>query len=334
MKRINKLKQSVLLGYSLLRRKLAFATIPIFATDRCNSQCTICNIWKKKPKTDLDPEIVRRILKSKALSRYSGFILTGGEFILHPEHKEILSHLNASGKHYILLSNGLLPEKLIEIVREFAVKHVSLSLDGSPETYRKIRGVDGYSRVQETVERLKDDNIRVSIGYTISPWNSRSDLLHVMQFCTKHAVNLSVGYYCSVDYYDIGKYDGGLYSADDLIEHPYHKLYPLWAAGNLNMPCLSIFLKPVIRPNGDVDMCEPLGIKLGNLNEQSLEEIWHNRRTELLQKRNFSCNGCWHDAQRLCDISAISTFKSVIPTPALDRTLGKSDWRTVYKYLT
>jgi MoaA/NifB/PqqE/SkfB family radical SAM enzyme len=333
MNRTNKLKRSALLGYSLLRRKLAFAEIPIFATDRCNSKCLICNIWKKKPKTDLDPEVVRKILSSKVLSKFSSFILTGGEFILHPEYEEILTLLNESGKNYTLLSNGLLADRLIEVVRGFGVKSISLSLDGSPETHRKIRGVDGYSHVKEVVEELKDDNVRISIGYTISPWNSRSDLLHVMDFCTKNAVSLNVGYYCSMKYYDAWKQDGDLYSIDDLIDHPYHKLYPLWVSGNLNMPCLGIFLRPVIRPNGDVDLCEPLEIKLGNLYEQDLEEIWHNQRTKMLQKRNFSCNGCWHDAQRLCDIHVISAFKSLVPTLVFDRIFGKSDWRRIYKLL-
>lgn len=333
MKKTSKLKRYVLLSYSLLGRKLAFAEIPLFATDRCNSKCTICNIWKKTPKTDLDPEIVEKVLQSKVLSKSSSFILTGGEFILHPECDKILSLLNKNGKNYILLSNGLLPKKLIEIVREFKIKKLSLSLDGTPETYRKIRGVDGYQHIGEIVEELRDDNVHISIGYTISPWNSRNDLLHVMDFCAKNAVSLNVGYYCNMEYYDVSKQKEALYKIDDLFSNPYHKLYPLWASGSLNMPCLGIFLRPVIRPNGDVDICEPLQIKLGNLHESDLEEIWRNRRTKMLQKKYFHCNGCWHDAQRLCDIHAISTFKSLAPTLVLNSLFGKSDWSRIYSLL-
>jgi MoaA/NifB/PqqE/SkfB family radical SAM enzyme len=333
MNTIKKLRKPALLGYSLLGRKLAFAEIPIFVTDRCNSKCLICKIWKKTPKTDLDPKVVSRILRSKVLSKFSSFILTGGEFILHPECEEILSLLNESGKKYTVLSNGLLPDKLIEVVRRFGVKRISLSLDGSPETHRKIRGVDGYSNVKKVVEELKNDDVHMSIGYTISPWNSRNDLLHVMDFCAENGVSFNVGYYCSMEYYDASKHDGTLYTVDDLIRSPYHRLYPLWASGSLSMPCLGIFLRPVIRPNGDVDICEPLQIKLGNLYEQELEGIWRNKRTKMLQKRNFLCNGCWHDAQRLCDIHAISAFKSLVPTLVLDRFFGKTDWKRIYKLL-
>jgi len=333
MNKTDKLRRSALLGYSLLGRKLAFAEIPIFATDRCNSKCLICSIWKKSPKTDLDPKVVRKILESKVLSKFSSFILTGGEFILHPEYEEILSLLNKSGKNYTLLSNGLLPDRLIEIVRRFRVKRISLSLDGSPETYRKIRGVDGYSHVKKIVEELKDDDVRISIGYTISPWNSRNDLLHVMDFCTRNAVSFNVGYYCSMEYYDASKHNGTLYTVGELVSNPYHRLYPLWFSGRLDMPCLGVFLRPVVRPNGDVDICEPLQIKLGNLYEQDLEGIWRNQRTRMLQKKYFSCNGCWHDAQRLCDIHAISAFKSLVPALVLNRIFGKTDWRRIFKLL-
>ena len=332
MNRINELKQSVLQGYSLMRRKPAIVAIPIFATDRCNSKCLICNIWRKKPRTDLKPDVVKKILSSRVLSKSASLILTGGEFILHPEYEKILSLVNKSGKEYMLLSNGLLPDRLIAVVREFGVKSISLSLDGSPETYRKTRGVDGYSHVKKVVEELRDDNVRINIGYTISPWNSRSDLLHVMDFCTKNAVDLHVGYYSSVEYYDV-KNAGDLYTVEDLIDHPYHKLYPIWVSGNLKMPCLRIFLGPVIRPNGDVCLCEPRQIKLGNLYEQDLDEIWHSNRTTMLQKRNFSCNGCWHDSQRESDIHAIQTFKYLVPPLLLNTIFGKSDWRRIYKLL-
>jgi len=328
-----KLEQFGLLGYCVLGRKLGFVETPIFATDRCNSKCSICNIWKKMPKTDLDPEVIRKLLRSKVFRRSSRFILTGGEFILHPKHEEILSILNESGKTYILLSNGLLPDKLIRVVREFGVRHVSLSLDGSPETYEKIRGVDGYSLVERVVEELKGTDVFVNIGYTVSPWNSRSDLLHVMDFCQKHSVSLTVGYYCNVQYYGVGGHSGEMYSVGDLIDDPYHKLYPLWATGNLNMPCLGVFLRPVIRPNGDVDICEPLEIKLGNLYEEDMEQIWHKKRTKLLQKECFSCNGCWHDVQRLCDISAITACKSLVPSFVLNRVFGKSEWKRIYQFL-
>lgn len=331
MRGVSKLKRSVLLAHSIFGKRLAFEGIPIFATDRCNSRCQICNIWRKSPKTDLDPEMIKKILEDKVITRYSSFILTGGEFILHPKYREILSLFNQYKNFYILLSNGLLPDRLINTVREFRVKNLSISLDGCPETYRKIRGVDGYSCVERVVKELKDDDLRLSIGYTVSPWNIRDDLLHVINFCSKYRVDLNIGYYCNMEYYDITKPADKLYRVDDLANHPYHRLYPQWSSGNLDMPCMSIFLRPVVRPNGDVELCEPKQIKLGNLHEQSLGEIWLSDRTRELQRKYLHCNACWHDAQRGCDIYVTSILKSFVPSSLAGVILNGYNWQKIYR---
>lgn len=330
MLRIKRIKGLVLLAYGTLRRKLVFCPIPIFTTNRCNSRCRTCNIWKKKPKTDLDPRIIKGILGGKVVSRYSMLELTGGEFILHPEYREILSLLNhARINWYVLLSNSILANQLINTVREYGVKNISLSLDGPPGTYEETRGVDNYSNVEKVVKELSGDNVRISIDYTVSPLNSRDDLKHVMRFCARYGVALNVGYYTNVEYYDAQEPPDKLYNVQDLMSDPYHRLYPIWASGNLKMPCLSIFLRPVIRPNGDVELCESRETKLGNLYEQNLEEIWSSKRTRMLQRRYVSCNACWLDAQRGFDISIISTLMSFVPSSYLDRIFGNYDWKKI-----
>jgi radical SAM protein with 4Fe4S-binding SPASM domain len=278
----------------------------------------------------LDPKIIEKVLGDAAITRHSTFILTGGEFLLHPKHREIISLFNKRGNPYILLSNGLLPEQLVRTVKEFNVPHLSLSLDGPPETYARTRGVDGYSKVEKVIEDLKGSDTRLSVGYTVNPWNSREDLIHVMKFSKEHNVDLNIGYYCTMEYYDTKVKMGSSYTVDDLVDQPYHILYSSWVSGKLNMPCLSIFLRPVIRPNGDVELCEPLQIKLGNLYEDSLSKIWRNERTLSLQKKFMYCNSCWHDAQRGCDIRVLSIIKLFIPTPLLKTLYPKFDWSKIY----
>lgn len=229
--KIKDLKQSIPLIYSRTCNKFVFDAIPIFATSRCNSRCRICNIWQKTPKTDLDPKIIEKVLGDAAITRHSTFILTGGEFLLHPKHREIISLFNERGNPYILLSNGLLPEQLVRTVKEFNVPHLSLSLDGPPETYARTRGVDGYSKVEKVIEDLKGSDTRLSVGYTVNPWNSREDLIHVMKFSKEHNVDLNIGYYCTMEYYDTKVKMGSSYTVDDLVDQPYHTLYSSWVSG-------------------------------------------------------------------------------------------------------
>lgn len=320
------------LTYGVLRRRILYAQLPIFITDRCNSRCLTCNIWKKAPKTDLDVELVKRILQDKVITRHTSFCIAGGEPLLHPDCREILTLFR--GRDYLFLSNAILADRLISLVRECGIKRLSLSLDGPPETDRKIRGASGYSCVEKVVDELKDDDIDIYVNFTVSPWNTREDFKHVIEFCKQHRVHLFVGYYENMEYFDTTTPAGHLYKITDLItcppfganSHPYFNLYSHWASGNLKMPCFGVFLKPVIRPNGDVELCEGKRIKLGNLHEKSLGEIWHSKRTAELQRKYVRCNACWSDGQRASDLRVASLLKTFIPSKLLNMAFGKCDW--------
>ena len=310
------------------------APLPIFITTRCNSRCLICNIWRKKP-IDLDVEIINKILNDKVITKFSSFIIAGGEPILHPRFKEIMSLFQ--GRKYLFLSNGLLVDRLVEAVREFKIERLSLSLDGTPETYKKVRGVDGYSKVEKVVQELKDDKVSIYINFVVNPWNTRDDLMHVIEFCKKYGVYLLVGYYQNFPYFDTTRPADHLYDVNDLLTcpplpsnpHPYFKLYDQWASGNLNIPCFGVLLRPVIRANGDVELCEGRESVVGNLYEQNLGEIWTSRKTRDLQRQFIRCNACWADGQRPMDIVISSILKSFIPPMLLNRMLGKYDWEKV-----
>ena len=322
------------LTYTILRHKILYAQLPIFITDRCDSKCLICNIWKKKPKNDLSVEVIKRILSDKVVSKFSIFLIAGGEPMLHPNIREILPLFQ--GRDYLFLSNGLLADRLVDLVREFGIKRLSLSLDGPPETYEKIRGVDGYSRVEKVVNELKDDDVEIYVNFVVNPWNTREDLKHVIEFAKQHHIYLSMGYYENMEYFDTTRPAGHLYTIDDLLSypplpypHPYFDLYHDWVSGNLKIPCFSVLLRPVIRPNGDVELCEGKAIKLGNLYERNLGEIWNSKETRELQRRYIRCNACWADGQRTLDVRVSRVLKTFIPSRLLNMVFGRCDWEKI-----
>lgn len=255
--------------------------------------------------------------------------------MLHPNCREILSLFQ--GRDYLFLSNGLLADRLIEMVREFRIKHLALSLDGPPETYKKIRGVNGYSSVEKVVDELKDDEVDIIVNFVVNPWNTREDFKHVTEFCKKHGVYLFVGYYENMEYFDTTRPAGHLYKIYDLLScpplpsdpHAYFELYHYWVSGSLKIPCFSVLLRPVIRPNGDVELCEGKAIKLGNLYERSLGEIWNSKGTLELQRRYIHCNACWADGQRPSDVRISSLLKTFIPSKLLNMFFGRCDWEKI-----
>ncbi len=286
--------------YSIRRRRIL--SMPIYITNRCTSRCRTCNIWKMVEKIDLDKSIIEMLLADDEIGDDVEFIITGGDFLLHPECREIVSLFR--GKNIRVFSNGILVDELISLVKDEKVKYVSVSLDGKPETNKYIRGIDTFRNVEKIVDEIKEFT-SIEIEYTISKWNTREDLEFVLDFTKSHNIGLSVGYFSFVEYFGIEREGLELYDVSDMFTSDYYSLYSLWANKRLNIPCLSIYVRPVIKPNGDVELCEARKIKLGNLYKRSFGQIWRDRKTKDTIRSFTRCNRCWLNCQRTVDLAAM-----------------------------
>ena len=118
-------------------------------------------------------------MQSRCVTRRTTVGLEGGEFILHPQADEIMAWFQANHPNYTLLSNCLAPRRVIDAVRRYQPRHLYVSLDGGRETYQRMRGRDGYDRVIEVVEALKDE-VPLSLMFCLSPWNTFEDMAYVI----------------------------------------------------------------------------------------------------------------------------------------------------------
>jgi len=173
----------------------------IYATDLCDSQCKHCNIWAKRPVKYLSFEKIKEIMRSKAVSKDTAIGLEGGEFMLHPEAMKIMEWFKKNHPNFDLLSNCLKPESLIEAVKKFPPKRLYISLDGDKETYQHMRGKDGYDRVIQVIQELKDI-VPISTMFTLSPYNNFDDMRHVAEVCKKEGVDMRVGVYNDMSFFD------------------------------------------------------------------------------------------------------------------------------------
>ncbi|MFC1804608.1 radical SAM/SPASM domain-containing protein [Candidatus Omnitrophota bacterium] len=163
---------------NLLQRpyKLTFAV-----TYKCNGRCLTCDIWKRRPKDELSTEEIIRFFSKNNF--FSWIDLTGGEIILRKDIYEIIHAIKKSCKDLFLLhfpTNAADPESVIKLC-EFTEKLdlpkfvVSISFDGYPELYEKIRGDrDGCQKAIDLYKELKKRSSRkfgVYLGMTISNHN-------------------------------------------------------------------------------------------------------------------------------------------------------------------
>ena len=165
-----------------------------FVTYRCNSKCEYCNIWRDASHKDVkqarfsDAKQNIRDLKGIGVKLID---FTGGEPLLNNELPQMLQTAKGHGFFVKLSTNGLLyPEKADEI--QGNVDRVYFSLDTtSRNDYKKIRGIDGFDKVVESIDVAKVLNQEVCLLYTVANENIKN-ISGLVDFCQKNKVMMYV----------------------------------------------------------------------------------------------------------------------------------------------
>jgi MoaA/NifB/PqqE/SkfB family radical SAM enzyme len=156
--------------------KLTFAV-----TYACQSACTVCNIWKKRPKDELSLDEIRSILRSAP--HFSWVDLTGGEPFLRNDIEALAGAVTEECPNLAMLhipTNGLDPgriERGILTILERPPRRliVTVSIDGPPELNVTLRGhPEAWNAAVETfvrLRRLQSRHFGVLIGVTLSAAN-------------------------------------------------------------------------------------------------------------------------------------------------------------------
>ena len=308
----------------------------IYATNRCQSRCRHCNIWQK-PKDTLSKDEIVSLMSSRCIGSDTTVGLEGGEFVLHPQAAEIMEWFSINHPNYTLLSNCLSPQKVTDLARRYSPRRLYLSLDGDRETYRNMRGVDGYDKVIEVIEELKDE-VPISLMFCLSPFNSFKDMEYTIDIAKKYGIDIRIGIYGTMAYFDtkaemlqtkgedyISQIPANIHDTRE--NYDFVALYDQWRNGNLRLRCHSITNSLVVHPDGNVPVCQNLGVMLGNIREKSLDEILNSAESVAAQRRlSKGCNGCWINFHRKYDIILLRSLEKVFPKRLIEIFYGKYQW--------
>ncbi len=144
-------------------------------TYRCNSRCTMCDIWKLKEIRELGLEYYKKIPAS-----LRDINVSGGEPFLRQDIVELVKilHETCPKARIVISSNGyltdLIEDKMREILKFAPNTGVGISIDGIGEMHDKIRGIPGgFNLSVKTVKTLREklgmSNLR--LAFTISKQN-------------------------------------------------------------------------------------------------------------------------------------------------------------------
>ncbi|NSW92498.1 MAG: radical SAM protein [Firmicutes bacterium] len=144
-------------------------SLTVSITQKCNSKCKTCNIWKdprnKQPNNELAIDEYDKIFESIGRS-VIWYTLSGGEPFLRKDIVEIAKLIikYSAPKVIIIPTNGLLvdrifreTENILKILPHHSTLIVNISLDGIGENHDEIRGIPGnFKKFLETFAALKE----------------------------------------------------------------------------------------------------------------------------------------------------------------------------------
>lgn len=294
-------------------------------TDFCNLRCLHCYQEDFSKKRDLDEkglEIVSENLFSTLgkWGRRACIHLTGGEPFLKPELFSLLRHLemHPEVEELGIITNGLfLNEEIIKKLTSFSkLKRIKISLDGaSPETNDSIRGRGIFSKVVQTLFRLKGKHpFAIIFMFTVMRRNFRefskflklSQRLGVNGFIIERFIPWGRGrermeeVLTREDWNEFMEILCALSSIEDknllLTFQAFQVVLNEEGVELSGAPCVLGKDGLCILPDGELFPCRRFPLSIGNLFKDSLERIWE--ESELLailrKKENLKgkCGGC------------------------------------------
>ncbi len=287
-------------------------------TDRCNSRCKHCNIWQNTPTVNpLTPAEIEKTLSSPLFKNIEYILNTGGEPTTRGDLEQVFlaEHKALPNAKLQLSTNGLLPDRALSLVK-FALNNdicidVGLSLDGVGNNHDEIRGVPGNfnkaERLLSELFKLKEQNpgkLDITVGYVLSAL-SLSMLPEVRTYLQeKFAIEPFVQWYNEAPFYD--NVGNTLTGKDELIQTVksldpeilgginLKEMWLKWLKGKpIKFQCFAIDTFCVLKCDGAIAPCLSLwDAEIGNVRENSPEEVWKSKRANEVRRMVRKCSGC------------------------------------------
>ncbi|NQU19303.1 radical SAM protein [bacterium] len=302
--------------------------LQISVTNRCNLQCTSCNVWRQdNSDSELGLSDIKDILDESAKWGIKEVHLLGGEPLLREDWPEIAKYVKKKELSLVICTNGtLINENMVAKIIECRVDILSVSLDGAKEkTHDSLRGQKGaYNKILRGINLLNefDNSIRpkvvliltvskknllelkeyIDLAYSLSAYGiyfTALTLDNVQLFSQKktHDLWIEKEYFKDLDkifqeIYDYGKSKGYCF------DYPSFKSFADYFRGDLqkrDWVCFAGLKRLVVIPTGDIQVC---GEVVGNYKAaRSLKKIWSSpravkRRWFVKNCRNYCLQDC------------------------------------------
>ena len=259
--------------------------IGIEPTNLCNLSCLMCPRPLMQRKTGLmDFSLFKKIVDESKGKTELLYMANGvGEPLIHPNIIEMIEYANKSGIHTMIGTNGtLLTKDLTTRLFNSGLDIIELSIDAATSsTYNKIRGGKNYEQLLKNLRTFSEAN------------HSRKSAkpFTILQFImTKFNVQEAEQFYKKFKGagFDLLAFINCHTWAGNIENFSVNCKKPLGKFSN----CRLLWSQVAILWNGDVTPCNydfDGKSVIGNVNNNSLKEIWNS--SKMLRIRNYHFSG-------------------------------------------
>ena len=284
----------------------------VIVTYRCNARCTMCNRYKapSKPEEEISIETIKKLPQMYFTN------ITGGEPFIRSDLKDIVRELYKKSERIVISTNGFFTDRIIDLCKEFPNVGIRISIEGLEDTNNAIRGLEnGFNRGYTTLKKLVEMNHPdVGFGMTVQDANAK-DLVPLYELSNEMNMEFATASLHNSFYFVEAKNiikDRPMVAQnfENLINELLKSNSPKkWFRAYFNhglinyiygqkrlLPCDMAFDTFFIDPYGDVMPCNGTKEKevMGNLNEQSWDELWASEQADKVRAKVRGCNrNCW-----------------------------------------
>ncbi|RLI96754.1 MAG: hypothetical protein DRO99_03950 [Candidatus Aenigmatarchaeota archaeon] len=320
--------------------RLLIRSINWIITDRCNSRCKICDIWKSGKHGDTTLNDIRRVLDDpiiaeshKAYGSEFDVSIGGGEPFLREDLFDVCMEIDKRypGSLKTISTNGLLKERILELLRRINGRlkfKLNISIDGDKRVHDKIRGIDGSFRTTvDTIKHIKRlfPAQDIEIKMTLIPDN-HNKIAYVERLASSLSCSFSFKPAENMKNYTNSASDLDTTFSNEMIcvvkkqlnsimekemgrnmkKYVFYKDMPFYLKKRDPPKCNIADDSVTIMPNGDVFGCIMMD-KLGNLRD-GIVNVWNGAKAH--KQRSMIANGRCPGCMLMC-----GSYKSYNPDP-------------------
>ncbi|MBE9562423.1 MAG: radical SAM protein, partial [Proteobacteria bacterium] len=292
-------------------------------TERCNLRCSHC-YQDNYQRNELSFTTLLDILEQfkqllTVFSKYQGksikahITITGGEPFIRDDFLDLLEIFASHSQlfSFAILTNGtFIDDSKAKLLYELNPAFVQVSIEGTEATHDSIRGKGNFAQTVATIKRLRDNKVRTMISFTAHRKNFREfkevaklgQKLRVSKVWSDRLIPWGSGAKEQMmsqaetkEFFEIMSQAKNRITWFNHTEIAMNRALQFLIAGGKPYQCTAGNSLLTVQANGDLYPCRRLPIKVGNLTEHNLLELYYN--SEILQnlrqhKVNDGCQKC------------------------------------------